>query len=396
MTTSLSKTDLKEHRQQFPGLINKTYFNFGGQGTMPEAALTAIINTHKYVQEVGPFSDKANSWLTDKVNLLREAIATELDTTPETITLTENVTAGCNIAMWGVDWQQGDRILITDCEHPGIVATVEEIARRFGVEVSICSIMDTLNNGDPVEVIRSSLTENTRLVVLSHLLWNTGQVLPLKEITQACHNYSAQKTIRVMVDAAQSVGSLDLNLPELEIDYYAFTGHKWLCGPAGVGGLYISESAFADLNPTFIGWRGVEMDDRGKPVAWKQDGTKFEVATSAYPEYEGLRSAIAVHQEWGSKSDRYQRICELSNYLWSQLQQIDRVSCLKDTPPEAGLVSFQVAGTKHKELVDKLEQQNILLRTIADPDCIRACVHYLTLPEEIDSSIAAIEKNIKH
>ena len=394
MTTSLSKTDLKEHRQQFPGLINKTYFNFGGQGTMPEAALTAIIDTHKYVQEVGPFSGKANSWLTNRVNLLREAIASELDTTPETITLTENVTAGCNIAMWGVDWQQGDRILMTDCEHPGIIATVEEIARRFGVEVSICSIMDTLNNGDPVEVIRSNLTENTRLVVLSHLLWNTGQVLPLKEIAQACHSYSATKTIRVMVDAAQSVGSLDLNLPELEIDYYAFTGHKWLCGPAGVGGLYISESAFADLNPTFIGWRGVEMDDRGKPVAWKQDGTKFEVATSAYPEYEGLRSAIAVHQEWGSKSDRYQRICELSNYLWSQLQQIDRVSCLKDIPPEAGLVSFQVAGIEHKQLVDKLEQQGFLLRTIADPDCIRACVHYLTLSEEIERLLEAIEKNI--
>ena len=394
MTNSLSKTDLKKHRQQFPGLINKTYFNFGGQGTMPNTALEAIINTHKYVQEVGPFSGKANSWLTDRVNLLREAIASELGTTPQTITLTENVTEGCNIAMWGIDWRRGDRILMTDCEHPGIIATIEEIARRFGVKVAICSIMDTLNSGDPVEVIRSSLTENTRLVVLSHLLWNTGQVLPLKEIAQACHNYPARETIKVMVDAAQSVGSLDLNLPELEIDYYAFTGHKWLCGPAGVGGLYVSESAFPNLNPTFIGWRGVEMDDRGKPIAWKQDGTKFEVATSAYPEYEGLRSAIAVHQEWSDKSDRYQSICQLSNYLWSQLQNIERVSCLKYTPPEAGLVSFQVAGVEHKRLVNKLEQQGFLLRTIADPNCIRACVHYLTLSEEIDSLIKAIKENI--
>ena len=176
MTNSLSKSDIKEHRQQFPGLTNKTYFNFGGQGTMPESSLQAIIDTHKYIQEVGPFSGKINGWLTNKVNLLREAIALELETAPETITLTENVTAGCNIAMWGVDWQKGDRILMTDCEHPGIIATVEEIKRRFGVEVSICSIMDTLNNGDPVEVIQSQLTENTRMVVLSHLLWNTGQV----------------------------------------------------------------------------------------------------------------------------------------------------------------------------------------------------------------------------
>ena len=266
MTNSLSKTDLKEHRQQFPGLNNKTYFNFGGQGTMPDTALQAIVETHKYIQEVGPFSGKVNGWLTEKVNLLRSAIADELETTPETIAITENVTAGCNIALWGVDWQQDDRILMTDCEHPGIIATVDEICRRFGVEVDICPMMDTLNEGDSVEVIRSNLTENTKLVVLSHLLWNTGQVLPLKEIARTCHSYPGKSTIRVMVDAAQSVGSLDLDLPELEIDYYAFTGHKWLCGPAGVGGLYISKSAFTDLLPTFIGWRGVEMDDRGKPI----------------------------------------------------------------------------------------------------------------------------------
>lgn len=394
MTNSLSSTDLKDHRQQFSGLLNKTYFNFGGQGTMPQASFEAIIDTHKYIQQTGPFSGRTNDWLTKRVNLLREAIATELNTPAATISITENVTAGCNIALWGIDWSADDRILMTDCEHPGIIATVEEISRRFGVEVAICPIMDTLNEGDPVEAIRSNLTANTRMVVLSHLLWNTGQVLPLKEIAQACHNFSSAKTIRVMVDAAQSVGSLFLNLPELEIDYYAFTGHKWLCGPAGVGGLYISEDGFKELNPTFIGWRGVEMDSQGKPVAWKQDGTKFEVATSAYPEYEGLRSAIATHQEWGTPTERYQRICELSKYLWSQLQQVDRVSCLKHTPPEAGLVSFQIAGVNHTKLVNTLEKQGFLLRTIADPDCIRACVHYITIPEEIDSLIMAISENI--
>jgi L-cysteine/cystine lyase len=395
MNKSLSSTDLKKHRQQFPGLVNKTYFNFGGQGTMPDVALNAIIDTHKYIQQVGPFSGQINDWLTEKVELLRKAIALELNTTPETITITENVTAGCNIALWGIDWQANDRILMTDCEHPGIIATVTEIARRFGVEVAICPIMETLNQGDPVAIIKDNLNENTRLVVLSHLLWNTGQVLPLKAIAQACHQYSARHTVRVMVDAAQSVGSLCLNLLELEIDYYAFTGHKWLCGPAGVGGLYVSPEAFKELNPTFIGWRGVEMDLQGKPVAWKQDGTKYEVATSAYPEYEGLSKAIALHQAWGTSQARYQRICQLSNYLWTQLQTIERVSCLKDTPPEAGLVSFTVAGKQHNHLVTALEKQGFLLRTIADPNCIRACVHYLTLTEECDQLIAAISQQLQ-
>lgn len=391
MNHSLSSTDLQEYRQKFPGLVNKTYFNFGGQGTMPKVALAAIMKTHEYIQEKGPFSGQVNNWLTEKVNDLRKAIASELQTTPETITITENVTAGCNIAMWGIDWQPSDRILMTDCEHPGIIATVQEISRRYGVEVAVCKIMDTLNEGEPVAIIRDNLTENTRLVVLSHLLWNTGQVLPLKSIAQACHSYPAHHTVRVMVDAAQSVGSLPLNLPELEIDYYAFTGHKWLCGPAGVGGLYVSQEAFNELNPTFIGWRGIEMDAHGKPVAWKQDGTKYEVATSAYPEYEGLRNAIALHQSWGTSQERYQRICELSQYLWTKLQTIDKVSCLKHTPPEAGLVSFTVAGTNHTSLVNKLEKQGFLLRTIADPDCIRACVHYLTLTAECDRLVTTIQ-----
>ena len=361
---------------------------------MPDEALSAIIDTHKYIQKIGPFSGEINAWLTDLVKALKSAIANELKTTPETVTITENVTAGCNIALWGIEWQPGDRILMSDCEHPGIIATVEEIARRFGVEVAVCPIMATLNDGNPVEIIQDNLTDNTRLVVLSHLLWNTGQVLPLKDIARSCHNYQGKYKVRLMVDAAQSVGSLDLNLPDLEVDYYAFTGHKWLCGPAGVGGLYVSPEAFEELHPTFIGWRGVQMNQKGKPIAWTKDGTKYEVATSAYPEYEGLRNAISLHQSWGTSQERYQKICQNSQYLWNRLQEIDRLTCIKISPPEAGLVSFTVEGTNHFKLVTDLEKQGFLLRTIADPDCIRACVHYFTLTEECDLLITTIKNLI--
>ena len=397
MVTSLPKIEIEKHRESFPGLAHKVYFNFGGQGTMPQSALEAIIKTHQYIQQVGPFSLEINAWITRGVAEIRKAIATEIGTTPNTITLTENVTAGCNIALWGINWRSGDKILMTDCEHPGIIATVGEISRRFGVEVSICPILDTLNQGDPVAVIEQHLTPNTRLVVLSHLLWNTGQVLPLAKIVELCHNYTqSSRPVRVLVDAAQAVGSLPLNLGEIKPDYYAFTGHKWLCGPAGVGGLYISPDAFSQLQPTFIGWRGIDIDKQGQPQAWKENGEKFEVATSAYPEYEGLKAAIATHQQWGNSLQRYQRICQLSKYLWSSLNKIDKIDCLKHTPPEAGLVSFQVKGNINQgNLVKTMEKKGFLLRTIANPNCIRACVHYLTLPAEIDSLVSAIEEAIE-
>lgn len=378
--------NLEQHRQNFPALANKIYFNFGGQGTMPQAALERIINTHQYIQEHGPFSNKVNGWIQQRSFAIREAIANELRVSPQTIAFTENVTAGCNIALWGIDWQGGDRILLADSEHPGVIAIIREISRRFGVEVDICPLQATLNEGDPVTTIVDRLQPKTRLVVLSHLLWNTGQVLPLKEIVAACHH----KKVKVLADAAQSVGSMALNLAEIGVDFYAFTGHKWLCGPAGVGGFYVSPEAFEELQPTFVGWRSVDLGDRGQPLDWKNDGQRFEIATSAYPEYEGLAAAIALHQQWGTPEERYRQICQLSQYLWESLGQIDGVKCLKNSPPQAGLVSFQVDGNSHKQIVEKLEQQGFLLRTIANPDCIRACVHYFSLSQEIEKLAAAI------
>ena len=395
MTSNLEKISIEQHRKQFFGLTNKTYFNFGGQGTLPQAALDSIISTHRYIQEIGPFSREINSWLQEKTALTRTIIAEELGTNPNTITLTENVTSGCNIPLWGINWQPGDSILMTDCEHPGVIAAVGEISRRFGVKVEICPILNTLNQGDPVAIIQQYLTPHTRLVVLSHLLWNTGQVLPLKEIVQVCHDYPTDNyPIQVLADAAQSVGSLPLNLPESGVDYYAFTGHKWLCGPSGVGGLYISEEAFATLHPTFIGWRGIDIDPVGQPKNWKHSGEKFEIATSAYAEYAGLKDAILVHRQWGDSQQRYQRICELSNYLWSSLQNISGIECLQQSLPDAGIVSFKVSGSS-ASLVQSLEKQGFLLRTIANPDCIRACVHYLTLTEEIDNLVELLRSYVQ-
>jgi L-cysteine/cystine lyase len=175
------------HRQQFPALANKAYFNYGGQGPLPEPALDAIYQAYKRVQLGGPFSGEVGAWVVQEAMLTRRAIASELTVPPETIALTEDVTVGCNIALWGIDWKAGDHLLLSDCEHHGIVASVMELQRRFNIEVSVCPLAATLNEGDPVAVIADSLRPNTRLLVISHILWNTGQVLPLAEIVKVCH-----------------------------------------------------------------------------------------------------------------------------------------------------------------------------------------------------------------
>ncbi|MCX7594054.1 MAG: aminotransferase class V-fold PLP-dependent enzyme [Fischerella sp.] len=389
---SVAKNRLHLHRQQFPALANKTYFNYGGQGPMPQVAMDAITQAQAYIQEIGPFGTEANAWILQEAKAMRAAIASELHVPPETITLTENVTVGCNIAMWGIDWHADDHLLLSDCEHPGIVAIAREIGRRFAVEVNTCPLMATLNEGDPVAVIAQHLHPHTRLVVLSHILWNTGQVLPLDKIVEVCRNNQT----RLLVDAAQSVGSLPLNLTELGADFYAFTGHKWLCGPAGIGGLYVRPEARESLQPTFIGWRSAIANSQGQPGDWYPDGQRYEVATSNYPLYAGLREAIAVHQQWGTAQKRYQQICHNSEYLWRRLASIPNVHLLRRTsPPESGLVSFQLAQNNpqaHLQLVNFLQSKRLFTRTIAHPSCVRACVHYFTLESEIDQLVEGIQE----
>ncbi|MEG4586131.1 aminotransferase class V-fold PLP-dependent enzyme [Microcoleus sp. MOSTC5] len=416
------------HRQQFPALANKAYFNYGGQGPLPEPALDAIYQAYKRVQLGGPFSGEVGAWVAQEAMLTRRAIASELAVPPETIALTEDVTVGCNIALWGIDWKAGDHLLLSDCEHPGIVASVMELQRRFNIEVSVCPLAATLNEGDAVAVIANALQPNTRLLVISHILWNTGQVLPLAEIVKVCHEPpltppcqgggqedfpliqgegqeelsliqgekqeelpANNSKVRVLVDAAQSVGVLPLNLIESGVDFYAFTGHKWWCGPEGLGGLYVSAEALADLHPVFIGWRGIVTDANAKVLGWKPGSQRYEIATSAYPLYAGLRSAIALQHEWGTIEERYAEICRLSKYLWERLSELSDVECLRKSAPEAGLVSFRLMNKMpHNKLVNLLEKQGIMVRTILNPDCVRACVHYFTTEAEIDKLVGAI------
>lgn len=393
MTSTVSQTGIATQRQHFPALENKAYFNYGGQGPMPNQALAAMQQAHGHMQQAGPFSGAVNQWVNQISRETRAVLAAELGVPTTTMTLTEDVTVGCNIALWGLEWQAGDHLLLTDCEHPGIIAVAQEIARRFGVEVTTCPLLATLNQGNPVEVIAAHLRPTTRLVVLSHILWNTGQVLPLPEIMQICH--SQTPIVRVLVDAAQSVGVLPLDLDTWDIDFYAFTGHKWLCGPAGIGGLYVSEAVRDSLHPTFIGWRSVTKNAVGYPTGWQPDGSRYEVATSDYALYSALQAALVLHGQWGDAEARYQRILSLSELLWQQLRTLPNLACLRTAAPESGLVSFQLqqgATNRHTQLVQALEQQGFLLRTILDPDCVRACVHYFSSETEIEQLVQTVRQ----
>ncbi len=389
------------HRSHFPalGFKNRTYFNYGGQGVMCEASLDAIAKNFRHIETLGCFSNAAGDWIVAEYNVTKEAIAQEFQVSPNTITLTENTTVGCNIALWAVDWQQGDRLLLSDCEHPGIIAGAVQIQKRFGIEIDYFPLTNTRNanaedSESVVDLLVQHLQPRTRMVMLSHICWNTGQVLPLKAIATACHD----RDVFVAVDAAQSVGVLPLNLDDIAADFYAFTTHKWWCAPLGLGALYIRPETFDRIEPVFVGWRGLTAKT---PIPqWREDGAKFEVASSTYALYESMRIAIAHANSWGSQLQRYKRICQLSKILWEQLDALPHIDCIRQLPPESGLISFKVnqglakgaiAQKSHALIAKQLESEHqILIRALPDPDCLRASIHYLTSTADIDRLVSVL------
>ena len=380
-----------------PALAGKTYFNYGGQGPLPEPSLGAITASWRTIQELGPFTSAVWPFVEAQVAAVRSRLAAACGVGPHRIALTENVTSGCVLPLWGLQWQAGDELLISDCEHPGVVAACQELARREGLSLAVLPVMALSCqraaaelDGAILDSLEQALTARTRLVVLSHLLWNTGAVMPIAQVAERLQGHGRQPWL--LVDAAQSMGSIPVAEAAAAADIYAFTGHKWLCGPEGLGGVALSERLLEQAQPTLIGWRSLRHEGSAGS-SWHGDARRFEVATSCVPLLAGLASSMDLLDDAGSAELRLAQIRERSGQVWQGLQQICGCETLLQEPPPAGLVSFTLTGSgvpSPEALVAQLGEQAIWLRSLDDPHCLRACTHITTTAAEVDLLLAGL------
>ena len=384
-------------RDHCPALLNKTYFNYGGQGPLPTPSLEAIQTSWRRIQELGPFTTDVWPFIGAEVSSTRRRLAQLCGVAPHRLALSENVTSGCVLPLWGLPFAAGDRLLISDCEHPGVVAACVELARREGLEIDALPVQQ-LRGDQPstdagvMDALEQSLTPRTRLVVLSHLLWNTGQIMPITAVAERLAQHPQSPYL--LVDAAQSFGQIPVQQAAAAADIYAFTGHKWACGPEGLGGVALSERVLEQGQPTVIGWRSLRDEskaDLSSSDPFHHDSRRFEVATSCVPLMAGLRCSLDLLEQEGSSEARLGRILQLSRDLWGTLEQLPGVSPLLEVPPASGLVSFQLSkGPACGEVVKQLGSQGLWIRDLADPACLRACTHVTTGGKEIETLVEAI------
>lgn len=226
-------------RDNFPVLGELAYLNAGTEGPVPTAAVTALEARLDSDLHRGRVGAEYFEQIRDLATRARSLYAKVLGADPGSVALTGSTTEGCNSVISGLDFGPGDEILTSDQEHPGLLAPLRLAILRAGVRVKVAPFHDLANAVGP----------RTKLIACSHVSWMGGEVADVAALRAT--------GVPVLLDAAQALGAIPVNVTELGVDFYAGSGQKWLCGPEGSGALYVRPDRLDELEPPWPGYATV-------------------------------------------------------------------------------------------------------------------------------------------
>jgi selenocysteine lyase/cysteine desulfurase len=372
-------------RAQLPALRHGIYMNSGWAGPIAEstqAAMRAVAEREFARGRVGLWAASARDEL---ANTAREAVARLLHADVDEVALTVSATDAMNVVLWGLDWTPGDEILTTNLENAAALVPMYILGARRGVEIRHVDLH--YGEIDAARAIERALTPRTRLVLLSDVTYSTGALLDIRAIARA----SRARGVPVLVDGAQSGGAILRPMHDLEVDFYALSGHKWVGGPEGTGGLYVRRDAQKQLG---LSYGGVYTDlDHGWGGALHPfpAARRHEVSTRNYPALAGQAAAIQwlcdeVGVEWAAR-----RAHGLVEHAATAFRAIPGVEVV--TPPNhAGLFAFSTPSPP-RDLHVWLDQHQVWCRSVADPPSVRLSFGFYTTEDEIDRVAALVREH---
>ncbi|MBN1220485.1 MAG: aminotransferase class V-fold PLP-dependent enzyme [Anaerolineae bacterium] len=373
-------------RQMMPAVRNQVYLNTGTCGPLSTLTIETMNQANTLELEAGRADLSGFKLLGETIDELRGAFARLVKARPEEIALTHHTTEGINIVAHGLRWQPGDEVVTTTSEHEGGLLPVYALGQRYGVQVKVIDISPE----SVVEQLEAAITARTRLLVFSHVLWNTGARLPLAEIVAMAHYHH----VLTLVDGAQSAGSIPLDLPASGVDFYALPGQKWLCGPEGTGALYVRQDRLGLVAPTFVGYSTLEdvngYDFTGYFLPARNSARRYEVGTLYRPGFKGMAANLKWLEETVGWDWIYQRIELMAEYARNALQTLPGVTILTPPGPQAGLVTFNVESLDPAKTMAKLAKDGIILRYIRHPYALRISTGFYNSEEDIDRLVSAL------
>lgn len=308
------------------------------------------------------------------------------------IVFMENATHGLNAAMLGFAWKEGDYAVTSRAEHNSVLRPLTWLKKHRGVRHEILPV-DRAGR-IRLEQLETVLKErHPRLVALTHASNVTGAVHDLEEIAALCHSYGSF----LLADASQSMGIRPVLPEKWQVDMVAFTGHKYLLGPQGTGGLYVRKGLM--LEPTVTGGTGIFSDEDEMPEAMPM---RLEAGTQNEQGLSGLGYAVRWQREHPLEEDR---MMKLFSHLENQLLELgaDIVTVGGERTP---VLSFGIPGYSPEEIGDILYgSYEIICRTglhcaplifsdlgFGETGSVRISMSRFTSAEEIEQVVQAVKE----
>lgn len=317
---------------------------------------------------------------------VRRRLARELACDPEEIALTRNASEGLQICQLGFDLEPGDEVLTTTQDYPRMITTFQQRERRDGIVLRQFSI--PVPAEDPDDVVRrfaEHLTPRTKLILMSHMINLTGQILPVREVVQMARS----RGVPVIVDGAHSFAHFPFDHRDLDCDYYCTSLHKWLFAPHGTGMLYVRKEKIPGLWPMMAAPEKMDSDIR-----------KFEeIGTHPAANYLAIAEALTFHQGIGAER-KAARLVYLRNRWARRLVEYERVRLHTSLEPgfACGIANVEIEGVGAVELARHLwSEYRIIVVGIDHPEFqgIRVSPSVYTTLEEIDRFGDAMERIAK-
>ena len=289
--------------------------------------------------------------------------------------------------------KQSDEIVITTMEHHSNIVPWQELCKRTGASLKIAPID---HNGElMIEELEKLLCKNTKILALTHTSNTLGTINPIKEIITMAHHLN----IKVLIDGAQAIGHQNIDVQDLDCDFYAFSGHK-LYGPTGIGVLYGKEELLNELEPYQFGGEmilKVTFDE----TTYNSLPYKFEAGTPNIAGAIGLEKAIGYLESVNLNACVKQETA-VTKYALKQLKDFSNIKLIGNSDNRSSIISFTIENIHPHDIGTILNQKGIAMRTghhctmpLMDfyniPGTIRASFSFYNTENEVDDMVAALQ-----
>jgi len=363
--------------------VDRSILNLNNAGVAP-APRIVLESMYRYV-EFANHAPSRNLWtiLDPCVDTVRKRLAEHFGCDTEELAITRNASESMEICLLGLDLERGDEILCMSHEYPRMMSTLHQRALRRGIVIKTFPIPTPPD--DPMELVRlfeRHLTPRTKVILVAHLMFRTGQIVPIKPITEM----GRERGIEVIVDGAQSFGHIECRRDKLGCDYFGTSLHKWLSAPIGTGMLYVRREKIEKL------WA---LTPAEKPTSG--DIRKFEeIGTHPTGPQLAIHEALDLFEAIGP-ANKTARLRYLRDRWAKRLEHVPgaRLYTSLDEAQSAGMATIGIESLSAPDLARRLlDEHGIVVASIEHEqiDGIRVTANTYTTPAEIDRFCEAVER----